>query len=304
MASSRQNQARAPTLEDIEQQYSQLPPQYRQAVFEKKQREYQQGLLQQPPSRSEPVRNTSVSLSSSPTRPSEGGPGPGTLTRAASSAWSATRQRIVSAPLSTYRKDHDSDSSSITSNITGPGRAHWKPDNSTNVCTWPGCKVEFGLFDRRHHCRKCGDIFCNTHCSKEVPLDYTLDFNPAEGVMSRACVGCHEAYGQWHVHPPSNRNHRAEGLKRNISNPNTSTTTKSPPSAGSASSSSTLGRKLNTGRIPDGFLGGDLTIEGIGREDIVRQPGSVNIAIKKQPSSDQTVMPMASVPHDWSWSTF
>ncbi|KAF9356208.1 hypothetical protein BGX26_005598 [Mortierella sp. AD094] len=131
-----QQQPKAPTLQDIEQKYSQLPPQYRQAVLEKQQREHQQLLLQQQQQgqsqvqpqpqpqqrqtlRPEPGRNQSVSLSSSPNE----GAKPGN-----NGAWSSTRQRISSAPLtSTYRSHRDNDSlSSVSSNTTGPGRAHWK----------------------------------------------------------------------------------------------------------------------------------------------------------------------------------
>ncbi|KAG0021860.1 hypothetical protein BGZ80_001568 [Entomortierella chlamydospora] len=217
-----QQQPKAPTLQDIEQKYSQLPPQYRQAVLEKHQREHQQLLLQQQQQgqsqvqpqlhqqqqpqrqtlRPEPGRNQSVSLSSSPNEGAKSG---------SNGAWSSTRQRISSAPLtSTYRSSRDNDSlSSVSSNFTGPGRAHWKPDSSTNFCTWPGCRLEFSLFDRRHHCRK-----------------------------------------------------------------------------------------PNTGYIPDGYLGGDNTREGIGREDIVRQttPSTGNIAIKRQPSIGQQ-QPDASTLH-------
>ncbi|KAG0000607.1 hypothetical protein BGZ79_005735 [Entomortierella chlamydospora] len=316
-----QQQPKAPTLQDIEQKYSQLPPQYRQAVLEKHQREHQQLLLQQQQQgqsqvqpqlhqqqqpqrqtlRPEPGRNQSVSLSSSPNEGAKSG---------SNGAWSSTRQRISSAPLtSTYRSSRDNDSlSSVSSNFTGPGRAHWKPDSSTNFCTWPGCRLEFSLFDRRHHCRKCGDIFCSTHCSKEVPLDQTLDFNPSKGIMSRACVGCFEAYEQWQGLIPSGRNlcssnssnfssqgmHAAAGTNNNpasLGHPNTSSSNTSTNSIAST-------HRPNTGYIPDGYLGGDNTREGIGREDIVRQttPSTGNIAIKRQPSIGQQ-QPDASTLH-------
>ncbi|KAF9205889.1 hypothetical protein BGZ49_003361 [Haplosporangium sp. Z 27] len=139
-----EQQPKAPTIQDIEQKYSQLPPQYRQAVLEKQQREHQQLLLQQkqqghsqsqPPQqqlrqqpqhshqqtlRSEPGRHQSVSLSSSPNN--------GAKASNNNSSWSATRQRIASAPLTNaYRNHRDNVSlSSVSSNAVGPGRAHWK----------------------------------------------------------------------------------------------------------------------------------------------------------------------------------
>jgi hypothetical protein len=34
----------------------------------------------------------------------------------------------------------------------------WQADESSEQCT--RCKTEFGFFTRRHHCRKCGRLFC------------------------------------------------------------------------------------------------------------------------------------------------
>eukprot|EP01094_Clydonella_sp_ATCC50884_P023774 TRINITY_DN577_c1_g1_i4.p1 TRINITY_DN577_c1_g1~~TRINITY_DN577_c1_g1_i4.p1 ORF type:complete len:820 (-),score=231.25 TRINITY_DN577_c1_g1_i4:213-2672(-) len=39
--------------------------------------------------------------------------------------------------------------------------AHWKPDQSAKHCSQ--CDTKFSLFNRRHHCRYCGNIFCSQH---------------------------------------------------------------------------------------------------------------------------------------------
>ncbi|XP_024520954.1 protein FREE1 [Selaginella moellendorffii] len=36
---------------------------------------------------------------------------------------------------------------------------HWVPDEAVTKCT--ACSSDFGPFLRRHHCRNCGDIFCD-----------------------------------------------------------------------------------------------------------------------------------------------
>jgi hypothetical protein len=36
---------------------------------------------------------------------------------------------------------------------------HWVPDEAANKCT--ACGGDFSAFMRRHHCRNCGDIFCD-----------------------------------------------------------------------------------------------------------------------------------------------
>ncbi|KHN95147.1 Zinc finger, FYVE-type [Metarhizium album ARSEF 1941] len=72
-----------------------------------------------------------------------------------------------------------------------PTRVHWKPDSESAVCDDPTCKRTFNYFVRRHHCRKCGNIFCDWHSSAVVPLDQDGSFNPRAG-PSRTCNHCFE----------------------------------------------------------------------------------------------------------------
>ncbi|KAF2194629.1 hypothetical protein K469DRAFT_725896 [Zopfia rhizophila CBS 207.26] len=81
--------------------------------------------------------------------------------------------------------------------ITGPiTRNHWQPDNSTNVCTASACQMPFSFFNRRHHCRKCGGIFCYQHSQQRVKLNEHALFHP-EGEWQRACDRCHSHFRQW-----------------------------------------------------------------------------------------------------------
>ncbi|KAJ9542412.1 hypothetical protein OSB04_028918 [Centaurea solstitialis] len=38
-------------------------------------------------------------------------------------------------------------------------KEHWVPDEAVTKCT--GCGTDFSAFNRKHHCRNCGDIFCD-----------------------------------------------------------------------------------------------------------------------------------------------
>ena len=42
----------------------------------------------------------------------------------------------------------------------------WKDD--TDVASCSGCQGGFSLTNRKHHCRNCGNIFCNDCSSKQV----------------------------------------------------------------------------------------------------------------------------------------
>ncbi|RDA86697.1 hypothetical protein CP532_4191 [Ophiocordyceps camponoti-leonardi (nom. inval.)] len=99
-----------------------------------------------------------------------------------------------------------------------PTRIHWKPDQQSSVCDDPTCKRGFSYFIRRHHCRKCGNIFCDWHSSFFLPLDQDAAFNPRAS-LSRACNHCfqetkaaasqtkHEASGDSTVAPHHHHHH-------------------------------------------------------------------------------------------------
>ncbi|KAL9119617.1 MAG: hypothetical protein Q9187_003828 [Circinaria calcarea] len=91
-------------------------------------------------------------------------------------------------------------------NVTGtPTRDHWKPDANAVICDAPMCYKTFNLFERRHHCRHCGHVFCNTHSHYIVPLDQDAEFHP-NGFESRACKHCWERYRSWKAHRSSRTN--------------------------------------------------------------------------------------------------
>ncbi|KAF9261858.1 hypothetical protein L218DRAFT_1043786 [Marasmius fiardii PR-910] len=46
----------------------------------------------------------------------------------------------------------------------------WKADNLASTCDSFYCRVAFTIFERRHHCRKCGGVFCKACASRTTPL--------------------------------------------------------------------------------------------------------------------------------------
>ncbi|KAF9157640.1 hypothetical protein DFQ26_008525 [Actinomortierella ambigua] len=57
--------------------------------------------------------------------------------------------------------------------LKGPvqiNKSHWKPDNSRKTCAY--CFAPFNRWTNpRHHCRKCGDLFCSQCASAEILMD-------------------------------------------------------------------------------------------------------------------------------------
>ncbi|XP_019198736.1 PREDICTED: 1-phosphatidylinositol-3-phosphate 5-kinase FAB1B-like isoform X1 [Ipomoea nil] len=72
-------------------------------------------------------------------------------------------------------------------------RDFWMPDQSCRVCY--ECDSQFTLFNRRHHCRLCGRVFCAKCTSNWVPAPSTDPSNPREEREKvRACNYC---FMQW-----------------------------------------------------------------------------------------------------------
>ncbi|KAI0369950.1 FYVE-domain-containing protein [Pilatotrama ljubarskyi] len=46
----------------------------------------------------------------------------------------------------------------------------WKPDSQAAHCDTFLCRKAFSIFERRHHCRKCGGVFCGECSSRATPL--------------------------------------------------------------------------------------------------------------------------------------
>ncbi|KAL1740497.1 FYVE zinc finger-domain-containing protein [Schizophyllum fasciatum] len=84
----------------------------------------------------------------------------------------------------------------------------WKPDSTSSSCDYFYCRTSFGIFERRHHCRKCGGIFCRVCTARTTPLldvralpflqpprghsifEYQSPKSPV--VNARVCIECHD----------------------------------------------------------------------------------------------------------------
>lgn len=87
--------------------------------------------------------------------------------------------------------DTSSSSSSSFSFLDQPSKAHWSANNSRSTCT--NCSAPFSVFStgkhRRHHCRRCGQLFCDPCSSYTVRLDPNCNFHLL-GQKTRACGKC------------------------------------------------------------------------------------------------------------------
>ena len=74
---------------------------------------------------------------------------------------------------------------------------YWQKDSEVHTCQ--KCRTKCGAFTRRHHCRECGGIFCDTCTKHRVTLDNPLTEtgqSPKTGVKDcRICDSCYAELG-------------------------------------------------------------------------------------------------------------
>ncbi|KAL0094825.1 hypothetical protein J3Q64DRAFT_1716085 [Phycomyces blakesleeanus] len=212
-----------------------------------------------------------------------------TLGQSASSESATTLGMLNATPMqpnSTIRAHR------IPDVVSGPpNRDHWKPDADSLQCASPDCQTAFGLFERRHHCRKCGDIFCSAHCSNYFRLDHASQFH-LRGLLSRGCDACAGDYKQW-----QDAMVRTKSRQVKKEEPKTEERVKR--------------RTLIMTQQPQAMEG----VTELGRDDIVQSdqssssspttPRPRGIAIRHTANNEHAPLhPILSVPADWQWSTF
>nr|XP_020745443.1 zinc finger FYVE domain-containing protein 26 [Odocoileus virginianus texanus] len=72
---------------------------------------------------------------------------------------------------------------------TPPARHQWVPDESENVCM-VCCRERFTMFNRRHHCRRCGRLVCSSCSTKRMVVEGCRE-NP-----TRVCDQCYSYFNK------------------------------------------------------------------------------------------------------------
>lgn len=162
-----------------------------------------------------------------------------------------------------------------------PTRRHWVPDSKRSACHQ--CHKLFTFFDRKHHCRQCGDIFCNKHLRHWLYLDSDAKFvigGGGVGTLSKVCDNCHLDY---------------EELARTNLSPTVANSTKR-----EAKSLSRIGVRENGNHMSlDASLAGE---QSISKPIVVKKNETEDTKNKSDQENLNSVV--GSVPADWNWSSF
>ncbi|GLT56179.1 hypothetical protein SLA2020_292430 [Shorea laevis] len=76
----------------------------------------------------------------------------------------------------------------ISRRIERPDETFWMPDHSCRVCY--ECDTQFTLFNRKHHCRHCGRVFCGKCTANSAPP-------PSDEPRSSRGRVCNYCFKQW-----------------------------------------------------------------------------------------------------------
>jgi len=101
--------------------------------------------------------------------------------------FSSTRQNAVGQTVTWKERSEGGDVKVRTAT------ASWKADNEVNACENEKCKKQFTIVRRKHHCRRCGGIFCDACTTKRRTLKNPLTKNGrATGSVPdcRVCDAC------------------------------------------------------------------------------------------------------------------
>lgn len=72
---------------------------------------------------------------------------------------------------------------------TPPARDQWVPDETESMCM-VCCREHFTMFNRRHHCRRCGRLVCGSCSTKKMVVEGCRE-NP-----TRVCDQCYSYYNK------------------------------------------------------------------------------------------------------------
>ncbi|XP_071600514.1 zinc finger FYVE domain-containing protein 26 isoform X3 [Heliangelus exortis] len=73
-----------------------------------------------------------------------------------------------------------------------PPKQQWIPDDTETICMV--CKTErFTMFNRRHHCRRCGRLVCSSCSTKKMAVEACREN------LSRVCDQCYSYYNRDHL---------------------------------------------------------------------------------------------------------
>ncbi|XP_022088119.1 vacuolar segregation protein PEP7-like [Acanthaster planci] len=95
----------------------------------------------------------------------------------------------VRSQLQRFVSQHEDSSTDYTEGATRITKLHWINSSQRSKCHNSSCKLKFTLTHRKHHCRKCGEVFCAKCLQFQRKLSPTAEYDP-NGKLYMVCSDC------------------------------------------------------------------------------------------------------------------
>ncbi|CAG8716026.1 14284_t:CDS:10, partial [Acaulospora morrowiae] len=107
--------------------------------------------------------------------------------------WVKNAQTTIMKPLSKTKKLFDQFVANVTNGYSQSEfvtRDHWQKEGDNDQCSYSSCEKTLNLRNGKNNCRKCGKLFCDTHCHVSMKLNKQAQHDPVNGYWCRVCEDC------------------------------------------------------------------------------------------------------------------
>ncbi|CAG8657374.1 11017_t:CDS:10, partial [Racocetra persica] len=106
---------------------------------------------------------------------------------------SSKTKNIANLPQIAINKLNDLDANWLDSQSDLVTKIHWQMEGENDICSNSSCDKFLNLRNGKHNCRKCGKLFCDSHCRVPMKLNKQALYDPANGYWCRVCDDCFQS---------------------------------------------------------------------------------------------------------------
>ncbi|CAG8563228.1 11987_t:CDS:2 [Gigaspora margarita] len=106
---------------------------------------------------------------------------------------SSKAKNIAKLPQMAINKVNDVDSIWLDEQSDVVTKIHWQFEDDNDLCTNSTCDKSLNLRNGKYNCRKCGKLYCDSHCRLPMRLNRQALHDPVEGIWCRVCDDCFQS---------------------------------------------------------------------------------------------------------------
>ncbi|CAG8586556.1 171_t:CDS:10 [Cetraspora pellucida] len=107
---------------------------------------------------------------------------------------SSKTKNIANLPQIAINKFNDLDTNWLDPQSDLVTKIHWQMEDENDICcSNSSCDKFINLRNGKHNCRKCGKLFCDSHCRLPMKLNKQAHHDPIDGYWCRVCDDCFQS---------------------------------------------------------------------------------------------------------------